>query len=250
MEQLLMWKIFFSNLILNPINFYVLVFSFTLFIILYFIFRKTENIKKKISFLALSIILLFFPFIFSALSWRCLMPVLNCTFKMFTILLLPAGFAAIILSFILLPFIYTMSSKNRVIDKGLINDFVKSQSRNLKIKEPKIYSVNEIKPMAYSITNIKPSIFISAGLSELLTKKEMEAVLLHELYHHKSKAYFWKFSINVLKLFTPLSAFMGISKSMKKEEREADSFAISEQKNDEYLKSAKRKIEKFNINNS
>lgn len=245
-EQLLMWKVYFSNFINYPINLYVLIFSFILSAVFYLLFKRTESIKKKINFLAIHIVLLFFPFIFAVLSWKCIMPVVSCSVKMFTLFIPFAALGAAILSFMLLPFLYNWSNKSNSINKGFIKNFVENQSMKLKIREPKIYSINEVKPMAYSITNLKPSVFISVGLSELLSKKEMQAVLLHELYHQKSKAYFWKFSFNMLRIFTPLSTFISVSEPMEKEEREADKYAIGIQKTGKYLKSAKRKIEKFN----
>ncbi|PIN81881.1 hypothetical protein COV11_00815, partial [Candidatus Woesearchaeota archaeon CG10_big_fil_rev_8_21_14_0_10_30_7] len=137
------------------------------------------------------------------------------------------------------------SGKNKLIDEGIIKEFVKKHSKKLNVKEPKIYSLNDANPMAYSITNLNPSIFISAGLSELLSKKEMESVLLHELYHHKNKVYFWKFSINLLRIFSPLATFISTSEPMKQEEKEADNYAINLQKTNKYLLSAKKKINKL-----
>jgi|SRR3989344_9592819 len=244
--QIFMWRVYFDNFAHHPINLYTLIASFALSAVFYFLFRRTENVKKKINFLALHVVLLFFPFVFTALSWECMMPVMSCSPKIFAFFIPFAAIIAALLSFLLLPFLYNWSNKSKLIDKGFIKNFVERQSKRLKIREPKIYPINEIKPMAYSITNLKPSIFISAGLSELLSKKEMEAVLLHELYHQKSKAYFWKFSFNMLRIFTPLSTFISTSEPMEKEEREADNYAVSVQKTDKHLKSAKRRIEIFN----
>ena len=193
-----MWQSYIGQFIKAPTNIYVFIFSLILSSAFYLLFMRTESIKRKMNFLALHIVFLFFPFIFTAVFWKCTMPLASCSPMIFMISAPIAGIIAIVSGFILLPYIYRWSDKNQIVQNGFASDFVAEQSRKLGIKEPEIYSINDIKPIAYSITNLKPAIFISAGLSELLTKKEMEAVLLHELHHHKSKAYFWKFSGNML----------------------------------------------------
>lgn len=241
-KHLIMWKVYFDNITNNSFFINVFVLSLVLSSVFYLLFRRSENLKLKINFLAMHIILLFFPFVFSAVLWRCMMPILNCSPKMLIFFGPIAGILAIIFGFAILPYVYGFSDKNHLIENGWIKDFVSKQSKKLVIKEPEVYSINYIKPVAYSITNLKPSVFVSVGLSELLTKKEIEAVLLHELYHHKSKAYFWKFSMNALRIFTPLSTFNSASEQMLKEEIQADKYAISVQKTERNLLSAKRKF--------
>ncbi|MBI2664657.1 M48 family metalloprotease [Candidatus Woesearchaeota archaeon] len=244
-EQLLMWNVYFNNLIHNPISFYALAFSLLASGLFYALFKNSESIRLKINFLAAHVIFLIFPFVFSAFTWKCLMPVMSCSPKMFMLFTPLAGLAAAALGFAALPFLYNWSSRSKVVDAGFMKQLVAEKSKELKIKEPKVYSLNEAMPVAYSITNLKPAIFVSAGLSEALSKKEVEAVLLHELSHHRSRAYFWKFSANLLRMFTPLSMFISASESLEKEEREADKYAVAAQKTGRHLKSAKRKIEKF-----
>lgn len=243
-EQLEMWKNYIYHILSHPALISIFVLSFILSAVFFLLFKKATRLKKKVNFLAIHIALLFFPFIFSAVFWRCMMPMMSCSPMMLMIFVPISGIITAILSFVLLPFIYRWSDKSHLIQNSFISKFVEKNSKILKIKEPEVYSVNDIKPVAYSITSLKPSIFISAGLTELITKKELEAVLLHELHHHKCKTYFWKFSGNILRLFTPAAAFTG-SLSLEKEENEADNYAISMQKTSKYLISAKAKIEKF-----
>ena len=73
----------------------------------------------------------------------------------------------------------------------------------------------------------------------------MQAVLLHELYHIKNKSSIWKFSLNQIKRFSPLSYFSSIRKSINNEERDADLFAIKVQGTKRFLQSAKKKINQF-----
>ena len=240
--QMSMWSLYFGHIRNNAAYTKVFILSLVLSSVFYLLFRRTERLKLKINFLAAHIIFLFFPFVFSAIFWRCMMPIINCSPKMLIFFGPIAAISAIVMGFVILPYIYGWSDKNNPIENGFIKDFTAKQSGEIGIIEPNVYSINDIKPAAYSITNLKPAIFISAGISELLTKKEMEAVLLHELHHHKNKAYFWKFSGNALKFFTPLAAFPCASEQMRQEEIEADNYAIKVQKTSKYLESAKRKI--------
>ena len=244
-NQMEMWVVYAQNLLNNHINKNVFLVSLVFSAVFYLLFKRTENLKKKAYYLTFHIILLFFPFVFAAVFWNCMMNLINCAPKIFLFFTPIAIAAAVLLGFIVLPFAYNWHRNNSKIDEGFIKEFVHEESAKLKIGEPEIYSINEIEPMAYSITNLKRSIFVSVGLSELLTKKELESVLLHELYHHKSKAYFWKFSFNMLRIFTPLSTFASESEPMKKEEMEADSYAVSVQGTSKYLNSAKRKMQDF-----
>lgn len=244
-EQLEMWKNYFYHILNHPLHISIFIFSFTFSIVFYLLFKRTADLKRKVNFLAMHIALLFFPFIFSAVFWKCMMPMMNCSPMMFIIFAPISIILAVITGFVILPYIYRWSYSSNLVKMGFIKELIAEQSKVLSTKEPELYSVNDIKPFAYSITNLKPAIFISAGLSELLTKKEMEAVLLHELYHHKSKAYLWKFSGNILRLFTPVIAFTGVSISLEKEENEADNYAISVQKTSKYLNSAKAKASSF-----
>ena len=241
-EHLEMWAMYFQNILQNPINIKVLVISITLSCIFYLLFRKSSIVKRKITYLGLHISSMMFPFVFAALFWRCMMPFANCSPKLIMGFGPIAGIIALVASFVFIPYLYRWSDKNHAIKNSWINHFVKNESEKLGIKEPELYFVNDAKPSAYSITNLKPSIFISIGLFEILKRKEMEAVLLHELYHHKSKAYFWKFSMNSLRLFTPLSTFDAASKQIRKEEIDADNYAIKIQGTSKYLNSAKKNL--------
>ncbi len=240
--QMMMWVVYFDNFLENPISLKVLIGSMTISAIFYLLFKKTPSAKRKINYLALHIMTLFFPFIFSAAFWKCMMPVATCSPKLFIFLAPILLIAAVVASFTLLPYIYSWSGRNNQIKQCHIKEFVAKESEALGIKEPNIYSINEIKPVAYSITSLKPAIFVSAGLAEILSGKELESVLLHELYHHKSKAYFWKFSLRMLGIFTPLSTFTNTKNHIKREEIKADNYAALVQETKRYLNSAKRKI--------
>ena len=242
----LMWKYYFYNIIYNQINLIVLIISIILSLFFYFSFRKTNNLKEKTKFLYAHIFLLFFPLIFSAIFWMCGMSFLSCP-PMYLPIFLPLSLVSVLLlNFIFAPYFYSWDGNNTEIKQGRMKEFVGRQYNKLNLNEPKIYSINNIKPMAFSISNRKPSIFVSAGLAEILTEKELQAVLLHEMHHIKNRSSFWKFSLTNLKTFSPLVAFMTVKDSLDNEEREADAFAKSFQGTEKYILSAKKKIRAFN----
>lgn len=144
-----------------------------------------------------------------------------------------------------MPYLYPWATKSSEIKNNSLNNLLKKWTKHFRISQPTIYLLNESTPMAYSITNIKPAVFLSVGLLEILNKKELEAVLLHELYHIKNKSSIWKFSLNQIKMFSPLSSFSSIRKSIDNEEREADLFAMKIQGTNRFLSSAKNKINKL-----
>ncbi len=242
--------------LLNPVNIGVLIISLLLSFFFYILFKKTDKIKVKVTYLYSHIFLLFFPFLFSAFLAKCTSSAYSCVFECATplylcspellIYMVTAGISVtFLLSFLLLPYLYTWTSKSKEIKEGMAYNIIQDYSASLKIKRPRLYAINDLNPQAYSITNIRPSIFISVGLAELLNKKELEAVLLHELYHIKNKTSFWRFSTHVLKIFSPLSTFISLDSSISKEEREADMFAMQRQGTEVYLKAAKEKITRF-----
>jgi len=245
-EQLAMWKVYASHIINTPHMLAIFIGSFFLALLFYILFRKTASVSRKVTYLYLHILFIFLPFISSALLWKCLMPVIACSPKMVIYLASIGSGGTLLLSFIILPYVYNWTSNSKEIKEGDIKDFVREQSHAIGIREPKVYAVEDIKPCAYSITNIQPSVFVSVGLCELLDKKEMEAVLLHELYHVQQKTSFWRFSINMLKIFSPLSSFITTDEAMDKEEMEADQFAVSLQGTKKFLKSAKGKVNAMN----
>jgi len=135
------------------------------------------------------------------------MPVFMCTPKLIIYSLSGGSTLAVFSSFLVMPYLYPWATKSNEINNSKQNKFLKKWTTYLGISQPSLYSLNEATPIAYSITNIKPAIFLSVGICELLNKKEMQAVLLHELYHIKNKSSIWKFSLNQIKMFSPLSSF-------------------------------------------
>src|SRR3989338_4604135 len=96
--------------------------------------------------------------------------------------------------------------------------FVRKHSKKLRLKEPKIYAINKSKPLAFSFRSHKSAIFLSIGLTEILNKKELQAVLLHELAHVKEKSSALKVSNTIMSIFSPFSRLAGFHNNTGREE--------------------------------
>lgn len=181
------------------------------------------------------------PFFYFALSINCSMSFAQgllewCTTLLtkFIIYLLPVVMAlSFVAGYAIIPHMY------RKISKPLSLKQFKELCRITGIKA-ELFLIDKAKPTAFALGR---RIFISVGMFDLLAKKELEAVLLHELHHVKSRAPWNKFSSRFVRTFSPIAWFS--SASVEKEERAADAFAVKIQKTGVYLKSAKRKVEPF-----
>jgi len=181
------------------------------------------------------------PLFYFALSINCSMSFAQgllewCTTLLtkFVIYFLPVVMAlSFVAGYAIIPRIY------RKISKPLSFKQFKELCRIAGIKA-ELFLVDKAKPVAFTLGK---KIFISVGMFELLSKKELDAVLLHELHHVKSRASWGKFSVGFVRVFSPIAWFS--SASVEKEERAADAFAVKMQKTGAYLKSAKRKVEPF-----
>ena len=101
-----------------------------------------------------------------------------------------------------------------------------------------LFVIDKAIPTAFSLGK---SVFVSVGMHELLSRKELEAVLLHELAHIKANSAWHKFSSSIVHVFSPIAWFSG-SNCVEHEELMADAFVIKMQGTKKFLTSAKKKI--------
>jgi len=205
-----------------------------------FILRKTDSSKIKIGLIYIHLILLFMPIALMSTNTACGLTCSSCynnlpVLFMYSIPMTAA--AAAFFGFVGMPLFYTMS--NRRVKTKWINNFVRKYNAITDIR-----LLNTAKPVAFSFRSLHSGIFLSVGMLEVLTKKEIEAVLLHEIAHIKRMSSITKFSQKLL-LFSPFYKLAGFGKCNNREEDAADEFAVSTQKTDRHLKSAKEKMEKF-----
>ncbi len=234
----------------DPLKMALVLVSFTLAIVAFLWLKHSSSDippNKKLGLIYSHIFFLIFPFIFYLLFRGCNSYFTNCDkLKPIIILIFLTGAIAALLGLVIAPFLFIRRhSKNSIEMKN--NYLTRFISKNTDINDikPKIFLLNMAKPIAFSTSHFKPKIFISAGLTDLLTRKETEAVLLHELAHINNKSSLLKSSTLFLRIISPLSNFSTIHKEMSKDEIKADEFAIKTQGTDRYIKRSKRKIKEF-----
>ncbi|HLF55039.1 MAG TPA: M48 family metalloprotease [Candidatus Nanoarchaeia archaeon] len=193
---------------------------------------------NKALFLYAHLFFVISPLSYFALSINCSMSLAEgllawCTTLLtkFVIFILPPLMAlAFVSGYVLLPRLY------RRLSKPLSLKTFKELCKLTGIRA-ELFLIDKAKPVAFTLRN---KIFVSVGMFEILSKKELEAVLLHELYHVQSRSSWNKFSAGFVRLFSPIAWFS--ASSVEQEERAADSFAVRVQKSEAYLKSAKQKV--------
>lgn len=235
----------------NPINLAFTAVSVIGSIIAAAFLIKMKNLSsnKKIFLAYAHIFLLIFPVIFFVFSMGCTAIYNSCSklHAIFYIAVL-AGIAAFLAGIFVAPFaILRFYSKNStLITERKISEFADEHSKKMGIKKPEVYLLNSSKPKAFSFRAFGGKIFVSMGMADLLTKKELEAVLLHEMAHLSNKASLFRQLVSITKLISPLTYFATLKKELKKEELAADGFVCRIQRASKYLNSAKGKVNKYN----
>jgi Zn-dependent protease with chaperone function len=98
------------------------------------------------------------------------------------------------------------------------------------------------KPIAFSFGR---HVLVSVGMFELLTRKQQDAVVLHELSHVQRQSALTTFSTALARFFSPLAHFASVNERVNAEEQAADDFAIRHQGTTRHVNAAKQKVESF-----
>ncbi len=199
---------------------------------------RSGDAKKKIAATYLYLAALFFPIALFAISSTCNMLLSNCDAKILLYSVPAAAGLAIISGFIFIPGLLLFRGA-RVTDPSMVA-LVSKHSR----MPVSVYSIETDKPSAFSFSSFRSAIFLSVGLSDVLTKKEREAVLLHEIAHINSRSSSLKVSSMLLRIFSPITA---LGPELNAEEKMADGFVVKIQGTRRHLMSAKRKINELLI---
>jgi len=99
------------------------------------------------------------------------------------------------------------------------------------------FSVISGRPTAYTIGLLRPRVVMSLSLIQKATDKQLEAIVLHELYHLKNRHLLWLLIsrlVSSLFFFIPLIEYL--AQQLKTEfELTADSYVVSKQKTRDHL---------------
>lgn len=231
-----------TNLILNNIN--IIVFLISL-IVLFVSFRKVRDTATvhRTAWIYLNAVSFIFPILFVIFSASCAPAHLLCNMNSMLYAIPVAIALSSLFVFVLVSqLVKVIFGAKRITDKK-IDEIVNRCSKQINTPKPEIYIISEQKPLSFSSFGIfRQKIFFSVGLFELLTKKEFESVLLHEMYHIKRASSFSKFSAYFLRIFSPMLHFSSNDKNLNHEEEMADLFAIEVQKTARYVSKAKKKV--------
>ncbi len=233
----------------DPLKLVIVAASIAVAIItLLLIVKKDLSPGRKVLLIYLHVFSFVFPFVFYSFFSGCSTFFSHCNRLIPVLSMLGlTGLLSAIIGSVAAPIIFLMrnsKSSNRIEDVHIV-EFVKRESLMLKIKEPSVYFIDSVKPVAFAFSNIRPVIFVSVGMLDLLERKEIEAVLLHELLHIRNGTSIFRFSAFFLKTFSPLSMFTSFNNELNREERLADNFAVRRQGTNAHLSSAKHKINLF-----
>ncbi|MBI2580455.1 M48 family metalloprotease [Candidatus Woesearchaeota archaeon] len=238
---------------MSPLKSGIVILSFAIAIAALVMLRrlKTADTKKRLTLLYIHVFAFVFPFLFFVFFRGCQSYFSGCdqAKAIATMLGLTAAIATVIaLAVAPVIFVKRQSRKATALHGGYLNSFAAKHSQHLGVKQPKIYVLNTANPVAFSFSMFTPRIFLSAGLFDILGKKEIEAILLHELAHIKNRASLLRMSAHVARMLSPLSAlanFLG-SSTVSREEEAADGYAALVQGTSGHLASAKEKIISYN----
>jgi len=239
----------FAGFVIDADKLLLIASSFSFAILTLFILKKFRlSTKSKLSLIYGHLIFLFFPFAVLTTDAACGISCMPCANNLGNLvaLALPTTFLiSTVAGFFVIPGFYMLFNKKTEAENIHITRIIKNHSRRMKLNMPKVYIIDNANPTAFSFRSFKSMIFFSAGLIDLLNKKELESVILHELGHLKRKASILMMSVSLLRFFSPLSLLARFHHDSNGEEAYADKFAIKTQKTDRHLKSAKIKIDEF-----
>lgn len=223
--------------------------SFFLAIIMLLAIKKFKfSTKAKLGLIYGHLIFLFFPFAVLTTEVACGISCMPCANNIANLVALALPTTLLISTaagFFVIPGFYMLFNKKAEAENIHITRTIKKHSSSMRLNMPKVYIVDNATPIAFSFRSFKSMIFLSAGLIDLLNKKELESVILHELGHLKRRASVLTMSVSLLRFFSPLSLLARFHHDSNEEEAYADKFAVKTQKTGKYLRSAKRKIDEF-----
>ena len=245
----------FAGISIDPTKIVLSILSVSIAIFIIFLLKRFNfSNKGKIGLLYGHLVALFYPFVLFTTQATCgMLCISTCyndpnSFVSLLLLSLPTTLmVSTIVGFIVIPLYYVKANSERQIKSGWIVRFIKKYSSTLNIKSPRVFVVDKAEPLAFSFKHLKSAVFLSVGLFDMLNKKEIQAVILHELAHIRQKTSALKLSLAFFRLFSPMSLLVKFHHEKIAEERKADRLAIKIQGTGKYIKSARNKIKEYKL---
>lgn len=225
----------------NPLHLSVLIASLALALITFLAWREHGRVR----WLYAHLFFLLVPLLDFAIAVPCATPFLQglksfctITYTKLAIYLLPiALLGALLLGFVIAPALY----KKMYRAKPLHNKRLEKLARDTNITAH-FWLLDTAKPIAFSFGR---HVLVSVGMFELLTRKQQDAVVLHELGHVQRQSALNTFSTALARFFSPLAHFTSVHARISAEEHAADDFAVRAQGTARHVNAAKRAVEAF-----
>ncbi|MEK6954388.1 MAG: M48 family metalloprotease [Candidatus Micrarchaeota archaeon] len=201
------------------------------------------NFRPRLLLIYSHLALISFPALLLATSLSCISAGLGCpvTIARFGLLLFPLSIIfSMAIGSLLLPLFFMLGTRR----SGRFDGFLRSEARKLGIRIPNLRIIDSQKPVAYSVSGLNCAVFLSIGMLETFSRKELEAVLLHELSHLQRRSPLLKISSSIMNVFSPIARTVP-SYDLLTEEESADGFAARRQGTAKYLLNAKNKSQGF-----
>lgn len=223
----------------DPLHLSVLILSWALALIIFLHWRE----HPKARFLYAHLFFLLIPLLDFAVAVPCQIPFVqglltfcSVVITRTVIFLIPVALMlAVLLGYGAAPVLYKRLYRARQLRDAHFQRLADKAA----VPKARFWALDTAKPVAFSFGR---DVLMSIGMFELLTRKEQEAVLLHELGHVRQQSSASKFSLWLARLFSPLAHFAPMSARISAEETAADCFAIRLQGTARYLDAAKRKL--------
>ena len=107
--------------------------------------------------------------------------------------------------------------------------FIGEASRTLSIKKPDVVLIDDDSPLLFSTTGNNAVIFVSTGLTQALSREQMQAALAHELAHiarNRRPLLIAVFLLRIIMFFNPI-VLVKFRRAVRDEEKICDDIAVS-----------------------
>lgn len=223
-----------DTFIRNPLGSASIALFGTIAVVSLYLMIKGQSMRSRLTWSYPLAFSLLFLLTFFAFSMMCHESVPICSEHALMYSIPAAILGSLLFGYILMPNIYLAWNRAAPSDLG----------RLLPGPVP-VYIADKGEPFAFSHGGISRWIVVSQGMIDILSRKELEAVLLHEYGHLSGNSSFYRISGYLYSKVPLLHAFFDGRALEDEEERKADAFAASRMGTSRYVNSAKRKLEHY-----